>query len=359
MTVGRFLAVGGTVLLIAVVFAATNRGNGFSDYVPSVERFYTRWIPPASPQVDDKIAPLEVDALTKLGHMISGRLVWSSNRGGNHDLYLAELSTGSVRRLTDHPHVDYFSRFSPDGKQISFLRSRSPWVSFREQNEWDLYLMNADGTDARRLVEHAYHPTWDPSGSGFVFLRENKIFYFDLTSGREQLIQDGETPPLEGRLNDPELAADGRIAVTIRRREQLVGVLDTERETWEPVSTSQSCHITWVPGEDRVLWIDGQGHGGTRVMHGRPGVVGGEVLIDLPGEHSHEYFPRVTADREWLVWGATAAGHEHDRADYEIFVWRFGMPWTSAVRITHSTANDQWPDLFIDISSQAVPQSIR
>ena len=81
MTVGRFLAVGGTVLLIAVVFAATNRGNGFSDYVPSVERFYTRWIPPASPQVDDKIVPLEVDALTTLSHMISGRLVWSSNRG--------------------------------------------------------------------------------------------------------------------------------------------------------------------------------------------------------------------------------------------------------------------------------------
>ena len=79
-----------------------------------------------------RIAPSEVEALTRLGQAIHGRLVWSSNRGGNHDLYLADASTGSVRRLTRHPHVDYFSRFSPDGTQISFLRSRRSWVSFRE-----------------------------------------------------------------------------------------------------------------------------------------------------------------------------------------------------------------------------------
>ena len=36
-------------------------------------------------------------------------------------------------------------------------------------------------------------------------------------------------------------------------------------------------------------------------MHGKPGVVGGKVLIGLPGERSHEYFPRVTNDTKWLV----------------------------------------------------------
>ena len=44
--------------------------------------------------------------------------------------------------------------------------------------------------------------------------------------------------------------------------------------------------------------------------------------MDLPGAYSHEYFPRVSNDGRWLVWGAAASGHEHDRADYEIFVWQ-------------------------------------
>ena len=48
------------------------------------------------------------------------------------------------------------------------------------------------------------------------------------------------------------------------------------------------------------------------------------------------------------MWGASAGGHEHDRADYEVFVWRIGEPWGTATRVTYSPANDQWPDLFVD-----------
>ncbi len=353
MILGR-LRFGASVLLIVTIVTIigvtkTDQGQEFLGQLPSAERFYTRWIPPEPPVVDDQINPREVESLEQLGREVTGRLVWSSNRGGNHDLYLADLSTGSVRQLTDHPHVDYLSRFSPDGVQISFLRSRRPWVSFREENAWDLFIMDADGSDVRRLVEHAYHPTWDPDGSGLVFLRKNRILRVDLLTGDERVLHDGRLAPLEGRIGDPELAPDGRLAVTVRRRNQRVGVLGADRGTWTAVSGIQACHITWVPGEDRVVWVRGkQGRGGNRIMHGRPGAGDAEVLIDLPGSHSHEYFPRVTNDSQWLVWGATAHGHEHDRADYEIFVWRIRTPWASALRVTHSTANDQWPDLYVD-----------
>ena len=63
--------------------------------------------------------------------------------------------------------------------------------------------------------------------------------------------------------------------------------------------------------------------------------------------YSHEYFPRVSNDGRWLVWGAAASGHEHDRADYEIFVWQIGRPVSEAVRLTHHPGNDQWPDIHV------------
>ena len=351
MTRGRLALVGASLLLVAVAFTTTEQGAEFLHDLPSAERFYTRFVPPEPPEVDDQISAEEIASLEALAD-VDGRLVWSSNRGGNHDLYLADLSTGSVRRITDHLHVDYFSRFSPDGTLISFLRSRRPWVSFREEDQWDLFVMNADGTNVRRLVEHAYHPTWTPDGSGLVFLRGNTIRQVDVDTGRDRLVQDGSVAPLDGRIGDPEMAPDGRLTVTVRRRVQRVGVLDAEGETYAFISDPRACHITWMPGEDRVLWVSGEGEGGTRIMHGRPGTVGGEVLIDLPGELSHEYFPRVTNDGTWLVWGATSEGHEHDRADYEIFVWQIGSPWESALRVTHSGGNDQWPDLFIDTASE-------
>jgi hypothetical protein len=71
------------------------------------------------------------------------------------------------------------------------------------------------------------------------------------------------------------------------------------------------------------------------------------VLMDLPGARSHEYFPKLSNDGGWLVWAASAEGHEHDRADYEIFLWRVGTPWGQAIQLTQHPGNDQWPDLWM------------
>jgi hypothetical protein len=81
-------------------------------------------------------------------------------------------------------------------------------------------------------------------------------------------------------------------------------------------------------------------------MKGGPGLPR-QVFMDLPGSYSHEYFPRVSSDGRWLVWGAAARGHEHDRADYEIFVWQLDRPASEAVRLTHHPGNDQWPDIHV------------
>jgi hypothetical protein len=101
-----------------------------------------------------------------------------------------------------------------------------------------------------------------------------------------------------------------------------------------------------MPGSDGLLWMENLGNGGTQIMTGGPGRKR-ELFMDLPGSYSHEYFPRVSNDGHWLVWGAAASGHEHDRADYEIFVWQIGAPRSEVVRLTHHSGNDQWPDIHV------------
>lgn len=69
--------------------------------------------------------------------------------------------------------------------------------------------------------------------------------------------------------------------------------------------------------------------------------------FDSPGPFSHEYFPKVANGGDVLVYGASSGGHEHDTADYEIFLWLIGQPAAQAIRITHHTGNDCWPDVFL------------
>ena len=47
------------------------------------------------------------------------------------------------------------------------------------------------------------------------------------------------------------------------------------------------------------------------------------------------------------MWGITQRGHDHDIADYEIYLWQVGTPPEKAARLTYHSGNDRWPDIFI------------
>ena len=86
---------------------------------------------------------------------------------------------------------------------------------------------------------------------------------------------------------------------------------------------------------------------GIRELQRETGLPIVEKLFDAPGDYSHEYFPMIANTGDVLVYGASSEGHEHDTADYEIFLWAIGAPAKQAVRLTHHTGNDCWPDLYL------------
>lgn len=340
------LAVGGA-LLAALGPGPAAPGAFWARAAGLPERLWTRFVPPrvAAGARLDGLTPAERAAVSALAGQVPAVIVWASNRSGNHELYRLDLRTRTLRRLTDHPHVDFLARISPDGRQVAFLRSRRPWVSFRDKDGWDVYLVSMDGTGERRLAEQGYHPTWTADGRAVVFHRGLRVYRYDLATGRETLLFDGprEVPGLE-QAGEFELAADQRrLAFALRRPFMGAAVFDLRARTLTPVVRVQACQTIWT-GE-QLVWVEAEGQGGTRVARGSPDGSHREVLMDLPGPYSHEYFPRLSPDGRWLVWGGAAEGHEHDRADYEIFVWRVGAPWETAVRLTHHPGNDQWPDI--------------
>ncbi len=125
------------------------------------------------------------------------------------EIWTTDLETGEARQLTHTyyplgPLTAGTNRapvFSPDGQRIAF-------VSNRDGGVWQLYVMNADGSDQRRVNFNANtqigSPAWSPDGQQLAYgsISEDGAAYWivDLRSGVErQLVQ------LEGTL------APGRI----------------------------------------------------------------------------------------------------------------------------------------------------
>ena len=303
--------------------------------------------------------------LAKVGGEAAGKIVWSSSRRGNHDLFVINTDGSGERALTEGDTVDWFPRFSPDGARILFVRSRKGWVSERDANtdgKWDLFTISPEGGVATKVADNASWGTW-VDGTNILFVRGTKLFRKNLESDQEKLLVDSNGyGELDGALlQQPQISPAGRyIAITLRGSKRETGIWDLEEKTW--TRTGDGCQINWTPDGQAVYWVHPTGNGGSRVFKmavkgaaaAEPEVSDDErTFIDLPGRRSHEYFPQLSGDEQWLVWAATQRGHDHDIADYEVYLWKVNESPENAARLTFHSGNDRWPDIYLPAAATA------
>ena len=85
------------------------------------------------------------------------QMAFTSNRDGNPELYVMNADGSDVRRLTNHPGIDTSPTWSPLGHQMAFTSDRT--------GAPQIYVIGADGTGLRRLTFESYcdRPTWSPA----------------------------------------------------------------------------------------------------------------------------------------------------------------------------------------------------
>jgi TolB protein len=143
-----------------------------------------------------------------------------SGSNGNLDIYLLELATGQLTRLTDDPGIDTEAVFTPDGSAVYFTSDRS--------GNPQIYRLALGGSDRPKRVtftgSYNARPRISPDGKQLALLTLDngsyRIGIQDLASGAVQVLSKGRQE------ESPSFAPNGAMLI-FAGRERGQGVLQT------------------------------------------------------------------------------------------------------------------------------------
>ena len=147
---------------------------------------------------------------TTLGLVLEGRIVYTSFRDNDYEIYIVNVDgTGEVR-LTDTIGSDTNPSWSLDGSMIAFQSERNGIE--------EIYLIGDDGSNLRKVADGAY-PSFSPDGSQIVYEYNEDIWVINVDGTNPvQLTTNG------GFDGEPSFSPDGS---------QILFVSDRADGDWE------------------------------------------------------------------------------------------------------------------------------
>ena len=95
------------------------------------------------------------------------RIAFASSRDGDFDLYVMNADGSGVRRVVKLPRAQMRPCWSPDGTRLAFTSNHG--------DGYDIWVVKLDGTGLKRVTDHAErddYPTWHPDGKRVAFVGE-------------------------------------------------------------------------------------------------------------------------------------------------------------------------------------------
>ena len=193
----------------------------------------------------------------------AGRVVFASNREGNWDIYSMNADGSNVNRLTDVAASDTEPTWSPDGNRIAFVSDRSGF-----QN---IYIMDADGSNVTQITDARvpqYNPSWSPDGGRIAFAseqRDNWPSIWVVNTDRTGLTRLTDDESSDTR---PSWSPDGRrIAFqSVGGRESWgIFVMNADGSNATHLEDAYGGNPSWSPDGRRIAYHDHGGEGITVV----------------------------------------------------------------------------------------------
>ncbi len=140
------------------------------------------------------VAAADEELLEELKH-VPYKIVYETYRDNNWELFLINADGSDPVNLTNTPDVDeLYPHASRDGSKICFVVDEGQGAS-RIRN---VYYMNADGSGRKLIAKNARQPFWKPDGTAIAYLKGESdeftyssiatkgVFVYDLASGKHR-----------------------------------------------------------------------------------------------------------------------------------------------------------------------------
>lgn len=203
-------------------------------------------------------------------------VMFTSNRGGNLDLWRSSPKTGAVANITDSPAIDWDPSFAPDGKIL--------WSSNRT-GHFEVWTANVDGSAATRVTNDgvdAENPTATPDGRWVVYNSGNPA-----KGGVWKIRLDGSeaTRLVAGTTFLPEVSPDGQhVLYLVGARTEVTSIRVVRLSDGRPVPFEIHAELRkrnigtvgrarWMPDGKAIAFLgqDEQGVNGVYVQEFAPG----------------------------------------------------------------------------------------
>lgn len=220
-------------------------------------------------------------------HPAGADIVFTSNRDGkiesfDNELYVMNDDGGNVRRITHDGYRKRVVRWSPDGRYLLFSRDVDVIDSAGQKTD-DIFLMNADGHQLRRLIEHPAldgEAAWAPDGQRIAFSSSRngmlEIYVLHLDSGALQQLTHSKAE-VGGYATAPDWSPDGReiaYALALPGQGRHIYLMDADGKRNRPLvkpqplvleTTSLNFSPRWSPEGERILYnsVEVEGEGNT------------------------------------------------------------------------------------------------
>jgi eukaryotic-like serine/threonine-protein kinase len=195
-------------------------------------------------------------------------IVFSSNRGGNLDLWRVGLDDGTVTRITDDPADDWDVAVSPDGRRILWASNRT--------GPYEVWAAAPDGSGARQLSRDgtfAQNPQQTPDGRWILYTSSDPT-----RPGLWRMRADGSNPVLlvrSGALQLPEISPDGQLVLYldgVPSAIRVARIADGSAVPFEITVTQRSTttavlgRARWMPDGRAIAFVGQDDHGVNGVL---------------------------------------------------------------------------------------------
>lgn len=280
-------------------------------------------------QVDGVTVYLPVILDTSWG----GKIVFEEWRADASDLFVLDMRTQNMTRLTNTVFNEKAPAWSPDGAHIAF--SASP------NGNYDIFVMDSTGANVQRLTSSAENdewPAWSPDGSRIAFIRS----YSTTVASLLVMEVDGANPTrlTTGAIDwAPDWSPDGNTIVFASDRTG-----DWEIDTIDPAG-AQRMRMTQ---NDFVDFAPSWSPDGTQILAGAQGRAGNtyaELYVMSADGAEQEYLsiPWLTPNggHDWAPDGKGFVFGGSTKLSRELYTWQFDREYSDPL-----TSSELWSNVF-------------